>query len=130
MDDPVKPTEKEPPTLFQRPFLQVAFAIVVGMFGATGVQLTFTDARSDAYTGKDALELEIRMMTAVDDKIRFHISQFTKHELQGVKNEIMAAIEHLQYSMPSQALRERVQELEDFARQQDTSFKPPTRKWQ
>jgi hypothetical protein len=115
--------------VFSKPFVNIVLAALVGMTGATGVQLSLPTARSDSFTGKMALEMELRLMTAVDHRVNSHITRFSRHEMAMLKNEIMGAIKHLESNLPPQPLRERVISLEEFARRQEPNFAPPTRKW-
>lgn len=127
MDEPRKNGSDTP--LFNKPLIQIILAAFVGVSGATGVQLSMPGMRSDAFTGKQALELELRVIQAVEDKVNNRIAQFTKHEMALLKHDITSAIRNLEHNLPPQPLRERVIALEEFARRQDQNYQIPTRKW-
>ena len=114
---------------FNKPIFQILLAALVGVSGATGVQLSMPNARSDAFTGKQALEMELRLMAKFEERINHRFDEFVRHELAFLRTECNGAIIALQAKLPPQALRERVIALEEHARQQDPSYKPPTRKW-
>lgn len=111
-----------------KPVVSVIVAAIVGMTGATGVQMSIP-ARSDAFTSGDALKLEYRLMQHIEQRVNERLDHYTNHELIHVRQSFKHSLNAVQNEIPPQALRDRVIALEESARRKDADFKVPTRQW-